>query len=234
MWNLFKVFDDNAKYYGHFISLGYNCENAFRFFKKYKFVEASLFTWCNSVNIENFNLILNNFDKIGTEGFTFNGAMWKDNLNNIYFHGLETKNFKYNQTPEETEKLESELISRIAHLKEKFKNQGNDGKKNLYTYTYRRNGETLERVKINILNLKNNIKNFCLNEFDLLVILEKEEELNQLSFDDNVYIRFVDKFAPENNVPTKKYDKKSWNKIFKEFKPNFKLKKKKKYKFEEY
>lgn len=233
MFDIFRIFDRKAKFYGHFISLGYNCENAYRFFQRYKFVESSIFTWCNSLNIENLNSILNNFDKIATGGFEYRGSMWKDNLSNLFFHGIEPKDFQDNQTPEKTKEFEEELISRITHLKKKFKIQSNDGKKNLYTYTYRRNGDSIEHVKSNLLNLQNNIKSFCTNEFDLLVIFERDEELNQLEFDNNIYIRFVDEFAPENDVTTNQYDKKSWNKIFEEFKPNFRLKKNKTYKFEE-
>lgn len=233
MFYFLKFLKFKSKFYGHFISLGYNCENAYRFFRKYKFVESSLFTWCNGISIENLNKALVNFEKIATGKFYYNGFMWKDEQCNLYFHGIETKEFQEHPTKEAAIEYENELRSRLKHLKEKFKTQGCDGKKNLYTYMYRHNNNNIEQIKKNILELKTNIEKFCKNEFDLLIIFEKDENLSQLDLGSNIYIRFVENFAPESDVTTDKYDKESWNKIFKEFKPNFKLKKNKTYKFEE-
>lgn len=74
------------------------------------------------------------------------------------------------------------------------------------------------------------------NEFDLLIVLQKSTfaELTESKFaNGHIFIRRVDFFTPENKVTDKKNDRKAWKKIFKEFVPAFKLKKQKKYKFEE-
>ena len=136
---------------------------------------------------------------------------------------------------EDWEPYRKELVSRINHLKEKFKNQLSDHKKTLFTYTYRgENGEEAREVVNNIRLLKKTLEKAGANNFELLIILEKSKLQTEVELKDTgIYIRYVDELAPEDAVTTKKYDKKSWRKIFREFKPNFKLKKRRKFKFED-
>ena len=82
--------------------------------------------------------------------------------------------------------------------------------------------------------LKKTLEKAGANNFELLIILEKSKLQTEVELKDTgIYIRYVDELAPEDAVTTKKYDKKSWRKIFREFKPNFKLKKRRKFKFED-
>lgn len=224
----------NIKRYGHYISLGYNCEIAYHFFQRHKFVESSLFTWTNNISINNLNNALENYESIASGKVCKDGVMWKCDNTCVRFHGIEPHNISADDE-KSLEPYHAELVSRINHLKEKFKKQGTDGKKNLYLFLYLRKEEPAETIIKNIKRLHQNIARFCTNKFDLLVIFEKAPDLLNLetALDANtVFVRFVDKFAPEDDVTTKKYDKKSWDKIFYEFRPDFKLKKKKNFKFE--
>lgn len=63
---MFKWFNRNVRKYGHIISLGYNCEFSYQFYLYHKFVEASLFAWSNTININNLIYALDNFDKLAT------------------------------------------------------------------------------------------------------------------------------------------------------------------------
>lgn len=239
---LFKFFDKfinkNAKYYDHYISLGYNCECAYRFAMRHHFVEASLFTWANSINIKNLIKALSDIDAVLGKEPEVSGVMWRCLNTDIRFHGTEPSsmhahNEKY--LAEDWEPYRKELVSRINHLKEKFKNQLSDHKKTLFTYTYRGgNGEEAREVVNNIRLLKKTLEKAGANNFELLIILEKSKLQTEVELKDTgIYIRYVDELAPEDAVTTKKYDKKSWRKIFREFKPNFKLKKRRKFKFED-
>lgn len=233
MLNLFKLFKNNTKKYKQYISIGYNCENAYRFFNKYHFVESSLFTWTNSINIETLLYALSNLDLIFKNLPQKVYAMWRCPDTNIRFHGKEPHDMAVNfqkYSEEDFKPYQEELVSRITHLKQKFLNQLKDDKKTLITYTYRTDNK--EEIKENILKLYNALSNLGGKNFDLLVILERKNS-DDYKTNDNIYVRYVDEFAPEEDVTTRHYDKKSWKKIFSEFKADFKLKKLKNFKFED-
>lgn len=127
-------------------------------------------------------------------------------------------------------------MSRIKHLKEKFIQTANDGKKNLYVFKYPTKAQTFEEVLSNTKKLSEALSKIVKNSFDLLLVLEDKDIANKLEQNlslPNLFIRTVDFFAPEDNVTGKVNDKKGWQKIFKEFYPDFKLKKLKKFKFEQ-
>lgn len=72
------------------------------------------------------------------------------------------------------------------------------------------------------------------NNFDLLLIFEDKKidsNLENILNINNIFVRFVKFFTDENHVTTGKYDKSGWRKIFREFKPNFKLNTTKRFKF---
>ena len=229
-----KILNRNVKYYDHYISLGYNCEFAYRFFKKYRFVESSLFTWANSINITNLINALANPNIIFANEPKMAGVMWRCIDSDIRFHGTEPYDMHLNPDKYLTEDYvlyKQELVQRINHLKEKFKLQISDDKYTLLTYNYLTNDDKVDIIN-NIKKLKKTLEDAGARNFDLLIILQKSNYFI-CEDKDNIYIRYVDSFAPENDVTTECYDKKSWNNILQEFKPNFKLKTTKKFKFEE-
>lgn len=180
-----SIFYKNVKYYKHFISLGYNCENAYRFFQKYHFVESSLFTWTNSINIKNLLHALKNIDIIMLENPEKAGFMWKDISTDIRFHGTEPHDmnihpelYKY----EDFEPFQKELKSRINHLKCKFKQQICDNTKTLFTYTYLPTNETGEEVTNNIISLHKALKSICTNPFDLLCFRREKQNRKYFVF----------------------------------------------------
>jgi len=238
--NILNLFNKNIKKYGHIISLGYNCEVAYQFFKYHHFVESSLFAWSNTINIENLIYALNNLDKLTTGEVQNAIPMWECINTKIRFHGKAPMNIWFSENTPTDDLINSdreELIARINHLKEKFIITSNDKKKNLYIFKYLiLEKDTFENISKAITELYSALKNIVNNEFDLLFIFEESElfqKLKQESFDKHIYLKSVKFFAPEDNVTGKINDTKGWKKIFDEFKPNFKLKKTKKFKFED-
>jgi len=232
--NLFGFLKKNKNYYDHIISLGYNCEVSFQFFKKYGFVESSLFAWVNTLNIENIIYAINHLDKIGSGKLENINPMWKCFNTNISFHGKAPMDmWANNPTKEMIENDKCELLQRIAYLKNKFLNTGMDGKNNLYIFKYPSNNYTQKHVINEINKLFSSLRKIVTNNFDLLIILEKTFYPDIKIDNKNIIVRRVDFFTPEDDVTTKNNDKKHWRKIFSEFRPNFKLKKSKKFKFEE-
>lgn len=233
MFNLVKLFNKNVKFYKHFISLGYNCECAYRFFQRYNFVESSLFTWTNSKKAENLIYALKNLDAILCKTPEQVDIMWRCVNTDILFHGTEPYDMhrnpeKYNE--DDYLQYKEELVSRVSYLKKKFIGQISDEKKTLLTYTYYSQNEEKYQISDNIIDIKSALDRLGALNYDLLIILEKKNDLTDEAEkfkDQNIYIRYVDEFAPQGDVTTKKYDKKSWQKILNEFRPDFKLKKKK-------
>lgn len=214
----------NKKRYGHVISLGYNCEVSFQFFLKYHFVESSLFAWVNAVDCNRLIMALQDLDVLTSKGFRKSGVMYEDIATGIFFHGK-------NMGTEDAEK--EELKNRVLHLKDKFLETAQDGKKNVYIFKYPSMKSDAKKVHKEIVLLYETLSKIIKNDFDLLIILEKDFCLD-LKFDiPNLYIRRVDFFTPEERVTSEPYDRKGFNKIFSEFNPNFKLPKTKRFKFEE-
>lgn len=225
----------NVRHYGHIQSLGYNCEVSFQFFQQYKFVESGLFSWTNNKNLTTLIHALKNFDRIGTGEWEAEPPMWKDVNSSINFHGRARMTDMTDAEALNADK--ADLTARTAYLKEKFKTTGRDGKKNLYIYKYSPRDTTDENLFAEqAAELYDTLHSLVENDFDLLIVLEKPifSELTESKFaNGHIFIRRVNFFTPENKVTDKKNDKKAWGKIFKEFAPAFKLKKQKKYKFEE-
>lgn len=230
-----RLFPQKSKRYGHIISLGYNCEVSYQFFLKYHFVESSLFSWVNTLNIDNLLKGLSDIDSVCSGKIENVNPMWKCFNTNIHFHGRAPMDiWNHNPSIEIIEKDKKELLSRVAHLKLKFINTANDGKKNLYIFKYPVKDESVQIIKNKIDKLFLALKNICKNEFDLLVIFENNTAINIENLIDNprIYIRRVQFFMPEDNVTGENSDSKNFGKIFNEFRPNFKLKTEKKFKFE--
>lgn len=231
---LFTLLNRNKiKRYDHIISLGYNCEAAYQLFKHNGFLESNLFAWAFIPSLQTLISVLSDLNRIGSEDYDGpdKSVMYSCNKTKILFHGkTDPKNFK--DSPELFREDKEELRSRVSFLKDKFVSvaQGND--KKLYVLKVK-STETDIGEKINdirrLLEKQNN------GSFDLLTVLEESfaKELS-LTEENNFYIRTVSAYAPDDAVTSKKYPCfKEWQKIFDEFVPLHKLKKTKKYKFEE-
>lgn len=215
----------NKRIYGHIISLGCNCEVSFQFFLKYNFVESSLFAWSYIGKCSKLVFALKNMDMLSTKGFTKEFPMYVDNATSIAFHSKNSKDCT-------EQELLDELNGRIIYLRDKFRKTTTDGKKNLYIYKYPSKDFSSEKAVDDIKELYGTLTELVKNDFDLLIISEKQNKINLESME-NVFIRYVNFYTPDNKVTSKPYDKKHYNKIFSEFKPGFKLEKKKRFKFED-
>ncbi len=237
--NIFSGFLFNkSKYYGHVLSLGFNCEVSYQFFRHYHFVESGLFSWMGLEGVRSLINSLQHFDDIASQGFTHQGTMYQCNNSGILFHGrLTNKECEGLSEEEIVRKDTEELQSRLTHLKEKFWKAATDGKKNLYIYKHSPlDAEDMDGFIKEINLLYETLKNLITNEFDLLIVIEKKflpECKENMFSSEHIFLRRVNYFNPPQCVTRKPNDRKSWKKIYKEFRPDFKLTKTKKYKFEQ-
>lgn len=235
--NLFnRLFADKSRRYGHTISLGYNCEVSFQFFLHYHFVESSLLAWANTINIDNLIRVIEKPEILCSGKVENVNPMWQCLNSNICFHGkAPAKIWNLNPAPEVIEADKGELLSRIEHLKDKFIKTGCDGKNNLYIFKYPPIAETAERAISKINRLYTALSQTVKNNFDLLIVAEQNfcPQLEDLNSNPQIFIRRVNFFTPEEAVTSKKNDRRHWKRIWREFRPDFKLPKTKKFKFED-
>ena len=233
-WSAF--FRKDIKYYGHVISLGYNCEVSFQFFLKYHFVESSLFAWANVGSAENLVRTLEHLQSIGTGRLENEMSLWKDFNTGIYFHSKAPMDWWKNHTitPQQEEEDKQELLDRLSYLKEKFIRTATDGKRNLYIFQYPPDETNAQIAASMILRLNDTLGRLVTNRFDLLIITQESfcPGLENLLSNENIFIRRVRFFFFFSDVTGKHNDHKHYRRIFSEFRPDFKLKKSKKFKFE--
>lgn len=219
--------------FDHIVSLGYNCEVTFRFFKYFHFEETGLFNWTYAHHIDDLINALTNLDAIGTGDFEYPSPLFECKNTHIYFHGKQRMDIYMNKTPTDEIFLKDkeDLTERIQHFKEKFLKiaQNNDSK--LYIYKIQDidiNEEIEEKIKALY---------FCLEKlgavnFKLLVINAVGKNFD---FEcKNIISRTVKYYAPDSTVTSRKFYDNGWDNIYAEFwqkKPK-NYEKSKKYKFE--
>ena len=227
-----KLFRKPKNGFNHIISLGYNCETAFRFLKYFRFEEASLFNWAASETFDTLIHALENLDKIGMDGFQLYHGLWKCNNTKICWHGRQKMNvyLEHRDTELVRQQDVAELSARIQYLKQKFIKiaQGEDTKLFIYKlHTPQISNETankilkLHQVLTDVIQAKN---------FKLLIV--HEQGVIHLPENSNYMVRTVKCFAPDAYVHSRQHMTNGWDKIFAEFYPTKIIKRNKTYKFD--
>ena len=230
---LHKLSHKKKNGFNHVVSLGYNCEVAYRFLKYFGFEESSVFNWTYSYSIDDLINTLKHIDNIGKDGFNLPNPLWECKNTHIRFHGKENMGvyIQKKDTPNIRKKDLLELMSRLQYLKEKFIRiaQNNDTK--LYIYKLH-TSDICDGIEDKLSKLYNVlVKNIKAKNFTLLVVYEKQDK--NIKENKNYILRTVKYFAPDNDVTGDDYLDNGWDKIFHEFYQNKKIKNKKKaYKFD--
>lgn len=230
---LFRLLNrSKIKRYDHIISLGYNCEVSYQLFKHNKFLESNLFAWAGIPSLQVLLTVLPNIELVGSEDYAGpdSSVMYTCNATKVRFHG-KTSPKEIQNNPECYRADKEEIISRIAFLKSKFISVVNENSHKLFILKVKSTETDIDKKIDDIQLLLSRINN---GSFDLLVVLEEAfaQKLPLLK-KSNLYIRTVSSFAPDNAVTSKHLNFKEWQRIFDEFVPLHKLKKTKRYKFEE-
>ncbi|MBO4643376.1 MAG: hypothetical protein J5716_02075 [Alphaproteobacteria bacterium] len=228
---LFRLLNrSKIKRYDHIVSLGYNCEIAYQLFRHNGFLESNLFAWASIPSLQTLISALNDLNQIGSQDYVPDDIMYICNKTKIKFHG-KTDLKKFGNDPELVRKDKEELYSRVAFLRDKFISVAEENSRKLYILKVK-SSETDVEQKIDeirgLLSRRNN------GSFDFLFVPEEAfAKTLSLTEKDGFYIRTVSEYAPDSAVTSKFRSFKEWQRIFDEFVPLHKLKKTKKYKFEE-
>lgn len=241
--SVYKAFaPEPLERYSHVISLGFNCEIAYQLFKYYGYVEASLFNWCAVFGSKNLVAALKSLDTVGVEFEPHPGSfMWKDVNHPIYFHGRGGHAiWAADADPALLQEDKTELISRLVHLREKFK--GLAASDDRILFAYKPAEAELKDVQSLVafgIEVRNALRDMGMKNFDLLLIVTTDvnaaavERLAELEPESNIIIDHIAFQAPIANVTGGMCDLSGWRRLWNCYRTTYKPRKRRnKYKFE--
>lgn len=217
-----------SKKYNRIISLGQNCEVAFQFLRHYDFVEANLFTWSFVYKTKDLLNALSHLNTFAVDFAPANEYMWKCKNFDVSFHG------RAEMIPDDEEMRNAEkdeLISRAAHLKNKFIDLSNEKGKILFAYKVPL--DDLEHIQDTVDSLDQIVETLSslgMQRFDVLVIVTTEyyakykSAAKKMSNCDCLYIEAIDFHTHFSSITTGPWDKCGWKKIWTKYRPSKHLK----------
>lgn len=220
-----------------FMSLGRNCEVAFRYFRRNGFVESSLFQWSGFYTLAMMVEGLENFDRIFTGEVIGPNPLYTCQNTNLRAHGKLPQSTWTNGVTDENRAVaeadKADLVSRMAYLKKKFVDQLSGGGA-LVVYKARTEDWLREDGEILVRRLHALLLQFGARDFDFVLVLEECCKQKQVLWDiPRFFVRYVSAFNPEDKVTDMSYgDKYGWRLIFDEFRPRVQKLQKHKFKFE--
>lgn len=220
--------------FDHFVSLGVNCEVAFRFQYRWGFLDSSLFAWSQGYGLKNLIDTLGRLDDLGAGEMTQLpvSEMWQCGNTGMAFHGkLSYEQGKRPPPPEARIADREDLRGRIGYLREKFRAYARDDKSVLYAYRINSSecglgvGERLDA-------LQRALEAVGARNYTLLVVTE-EAVAGRIPSAAHRVVRSVRRFNPMDRVTDLELgDTIGWDAVFTEFAPAVIQRKKHAFKFE--
>ncbi len=222
------------KRFEHIVSLGANCEVAFRFCRSWGFVDSSLFSWAIVSDTSQLARVLRNLDGICSGPLTLNPVrMWVCGNTGIRIHGR-LKNGPGIPPPDAAAEAadKADLQGRVAHLREKLRRYAADDATTLFIYRIPTGDVEKPGLAERINAVESAICELGARNWKLLLVAESRVA-RLIPRGPNRYVRSVRVFNPTNDVTTaERGDPVGWHAVFTEFAPVHILKKTKKFKFE--
>ena len=222
------------KRFAQILPLGINCETAFRFFRKWGFVESSLFAWAQSRNLATITSALERFDEIlaGSVALNPSDHLWLCGNSGIRFHGKLKWTPGLSPSQVELDADLADLKGRLAHLKDKFRNSLRNAETTLLVHRLAAADAADPRLADKLDALEAALLKLGAANWRLLVICERKD-LNHMPKGPNRIFRAVRAFNPGSAITDARLgDPTGWNAIFSEFAPNRILPKAHAFKFE--
>ena len=219
--------------YGHILSLGVNCETAFRFVRRWGGIESSLFNWGVSGDLPNLVWKLRNLEKIGSGEFGLtDGNLWECAVTGFRLHGRRNMPKGVPLPPQaELDADLADLRGRLEHLKGKFLRQLMDDERTLLVRRLSDNDMADPSLDENLDRLRETIKDLGGRNLDLLIVVTAKYR-SRLVEQPGLYVRTVTRFNPKSDaVSLELGDNIGWDAIFSEFVPRDKPNRRHGYKF---
>lgn len=217
-----KFFNLKCKKYDLFLPIGSRIEFTNKLFEKYHFYQRSLLFLSKFGSIDCLLKLLLNPKSLLKEDFEYqNGYFIGKNTGLMFLQSREPIEKSddedlYNIQIEDAKTDFKDLIEFLLYTMKKILQD--DKNKVLYIYTVSESDFQDSDIKNKIIKLNQILKKVSLFKYDLLVIAKKQYQ-NLFNFEqDNLYIRFIEKFSDsENYKEDNGNNKKDWDKILNEF-----------------
>jgi len=219
--------------FAQIVPLGVNCETAFRFYRRWGFVDSSLAAWAQLYDLDTTVRMLRDLNAVmaGPATFEPSSKMWKCGNCGVKFHGK----LKYGRadTPEEIAADLADLKSRVAHLREKLVRYAVHDSETLFAHRLsERDEREPNRLGARLDALEDALVRLGARNWKLLVICETAYAAALPQGAHRVF-RTVRQFNPTDNVTNPDLgDGIGWQAIFTEFAPAKIQPKKHAFKFE--
>lgn len=218
-----------VKKYDEIITLGQNCELAFKIMQSFGAIESYLFTWALVPPYHIFDALENPSLIFSEEIVELKEVnMWRCSRTDLTFHGKSSVQ-ALDKDEKKRDMEKQEVISRVRYLSDKLQKVLKSDKKKLFAIEIHNDlfKFSIPELILYISKLFN-VLNRLSSNFDLLIILGKDFNIDEIKSlqNNHLFIRFVEYFAPYNQATTKSLmDLSSSKKIFKEFQLKTKLRK---------
>lgn len=223
------------KKYDHVLSLGMNCEPAFRFSCSWGFVDSTPFAWGLSRHLKDLAEELEKPDAIGSEGFEWSpeSLMWCCRRTGSYFHGkMVSGKRKDYYPPELLEADKKDLVERLAYLNGKLTRILRDESSKALILRVHTKEALAPDVNDGVDAVQRALELRGARNYTLVIVTEKVAK-GRVAPAPNRLVRTVRVFNPGNAVVRKKLgDPTGWRALYAEFTPAKKLAKKHAFKFE--
>ena len=223
------------KTYDHVLSLGMNCEPAFRFSLEWGFVDSTPFAWGLSRHLQELAESIENPDIIGSEGFEWapDFLMWRCRKTGSYFHGkLVSGKRKDAYAPELLEADRKDLVERLAYLNCKLTRILRDESSKALILRVHTKEALAPDANERIDAVQRALELRGARNYTLVIVTEKAAK-GRMAAAPNRLVRAVRVFNPGSAVVRAKLgDPTGWRALYAEFTPAKVLEKKHAFKFE--
>ncbi len=221
-----------------FMSLGHNCEVAYRYFRRWGFCESAIFQWGGFFTLRELVYGLEHWDLVYTGEVLGPNPIYRCANTRMNAHGkAPMSEWQGGITDANRAAMEADradMLGRVAHLKVKFVEKLRAGG-NLLVYKMRPECWFADDCEEMMRRLYASLVNFGAQDFDLVFVVEEKCRTKKMRTDDlpRTYVRFVSEFNPDDHAAEDQYgDKYGWRLIFDEFRPRTVKKQTHKFKFE--
>jgi len=220
-----------------FVSLGYNCELGFRYNARNGFVDSGLFTWSYSHSLDELIFAVTHLDSMYAGDVDDPNPLYECAVTHIRQHGRESMDLWFGGVKDadraRMEADKSDLVGRMAYLKEKFVRTLAGGEA-LVMYKIRSDELMSANVEAKLNRLIAGLLSLGAQDFDFVLVCEEKcrDKVPSLEYD-RTFVRYVRAFNPEESVTNGDLgDRYGWQLLFDEFRPQHRKPKKHKFKFE--
>ncbi len=226
-----------SRKYDHVLSLGMNCEPAFRFSLSWGGVESTPFSWSLCSDLRSLAEILRHPELTGSEGFSFvdTTLMWRCNRTGISFHGKQMLPVDASTTaPELLAADKADLAQRLAYLNKKLTRILSDESSKAIIFRVHSHLVRKDDINERIDAVQQALEARGARNYTLVVVTERAVR-ERIASAPNRVVRSVKAFNPSDAVLNPKLgDPIGWKALYAEFAPRKILPKKHAFKFEKH